>query len=194
MSGAATDASVPGSSSSARGAALAPNLDKAEELIRRAAKGGAIYVQTPENTGLMELKPELVLEAAETEERSAPLARLTALARELGIFLHIGSLAVKLDETRVANRSYLIDPEGRVQNLRGVDLLNRRPLDRDFAGEFGLDHQPLTVGLLDGSCQTIAVLQYNLVGDQRCRTQKDEMSATPFFRHLFPPKNGSQKS
>ena len=96
------------------GRSVTPNLDKAEGLIRRAAKGGAIYVQTPENTGLMELKPELVLAAAETEERSAPLARLRALARELGIFLHIGSLAVKLDETRVANRSYVIDPEGRV--------------------------------------------------------------------------------
>jgi predicted amidohydrolase len=96
------------------GRSVKPNLDKAEELIRRAAKGGAIYVQTPENTGLMELKPELVLEAAETEERSAALAHLRALARELGIFLHIGSLAIKLDPSRVANRSYLIDPEGRV--------------------------------------------------------------------------------
>ncbi|MGH6748091.1 MAG: carbon-nitrogen hydrolase family protein [Methyloceanibacter sp.] len=96
------------------GRSVRPNLDKAEELIRRAAEGGAIYVQTPENTGLMELKPELVLEAAETEESSASLARLRALARELGIFLHIGSLAIKLDETRVANRSYVIDPEGTV--------------------------------------------------------------------------------
>ena len=33
----------------------------AETLIRRAAQGGAAYVQTPENTALMELKPELVL-------------------------------------------------------------------------------------------------------------------------------------
>ena len=96
------------------GRSVTANLDKAEGLIRRAAKGGAIYVQTPENTGLMELSPTLVVEAAETEERSTPLARLRALARELGIFLHIGSLAIKLDETRVANRSYVIDPEGRV--------------------------------------------------------------------------------
>jgi predicted amidohydrolase len=96
------------------GRSVAPNLDKAQELIRRAAKGGAIYVQTPENTGLMELKPELVLEAAETEERSAALAHLRSLARELGIWLHIGSLAIKLDPSRVANRSYVIDPEGNV--------------------------------------------------------------------------------
>jgi len=96
------------------GRSVTPNLDKAVELIRRAAKGGAVYVQTPENTGLMELSPRLVLEVAETEDRSVPLARLRALAGELGIFLHIGSLAIKLDETRVANRSYVIDPEGRV--------------------------------------------------------------------------------
>jgi predicted amidohydrolase len=96
------------------GRSVKPNLDKAQELIRRAAKGGAIYVQTPENTGLMELKPELVLSAAETEERSAPLAHLRALARELGIFLHIGSLAIKLDQGRVANRSYVISPVGQV--------------------------------------------------------------------------------
>lgn len=96
------------------GRTVAPNLDKAEALVRRAAKGGAQYVQTPENTGIMELKPELMLAAAESEGKSAPLAWARALARELGIWLHIGSIAIKLDQSRVANRSYLLDPKGRV--------------------------------------------------------------------------------
>ena len=96
------------------GRAVAPNLDRAEALIRRAAKGGAQYVQTPENTGIMELKPELVLAAAESEGKSALLAWAKARARDLGIWLHVGSIAIKLDQTRVANRSYLIDPKGRV--------------------------------------------------------------------------------
>jgi len=94
------------------GRAVEPNLDMAEALIRRAAKGGAAYVQTPENTAIMELKPELVIAASEAEGKSVPLARLKALAAELGIFLHIGSLAIKLDQERVANRSYVIDPQG----------------------------------------------------------------------------------
>jgi predicted amidohydrolase len=81
------------------------NLERAEALVRRAARGGAVYVQTPENTAIMELKPELVLRAAQTEDESVALAKLRALAAELGIFLHVGSLAIKLDETRVANRS-----------------------------------------------------------------------------------------
>jgi predicted amidohydrolase len=96
------------------GRSIAANLEQAEVLIRRAGQGGAVYVQTPENTAIMELEPELMLEAAQTEGESVPLARLRALAAELGIFLHIGSLAIKLDPTRVANRSYLIDPEGAI--------------------------------------------------------------------------------
>ncbi len=96
------------------GRSIAENLAKAESLIRRAAKGGAVYVQTPENTGLMELKPELVLAAAETEERSTPLAHFRALAGELGIVLHVGSLAIKLDHARVANRSYVIGLDGAI--------------------------------------------------------------------------------
>ena len=96
------------------GRSVDANLEAAERLIRQAAAGGAVYVQTPENTALMELKPELTLQTAQTEEASAALARFRALARELGIFLHIGSLAIKLDATRVANRSYLIDPKGEV--------------------------------------------------------------------------------
>jgi predicted amidohydrolase len=96
------------------GRSIHANLDQAETLIRRAAQGGARYVQTPENTAVMELEPKLVLAAAEPEAASVPLERLRALAAELGIFLHIGSLAIKLDETRVANRSYVIDPGGEI--------------------------------------------------------------------------------
>lgn len=112
------------------GRSIEPNLDKAEALIRRAAKGGAAYVQTPENTAIMELSPELVLAAAETEGKSAPLVRLKALAAELGIWLHVGSIAIKLDQTRVANRSYLIDPEGRI--VAHYDKLHM--FDVDLAG------------------------------------------------------------
>jgi deaminated glutathione amidase len=112
------------------GRSIEPNLEKAEGLIRRAAKGGASYVQTPENTGIMELKPELVLEAAATEGKSVPLAWARALAAELGIFLHVGSLAIRLDQARVANRSYLIDPAGRI--VARYDKLHM--FDVDLAG------------------------------------------------------------
>lgn len=96
------------------GRAIAPNLDQAEALIRQAAKGGADYVQTPENSALMELEPERVLALVQPEAESVPLSRLRSLAVELGIWLHIGSLGIKIGEGRVANRSYVIDPEGEI--------------------------------------------------------------------------------
>jgi predicted amidohydrolase len=96
------------------GRSVAPNMEMAEALIRRAAKGGAVYVQTPENTAIMELETERLLSELEIEDKAAPLKQLQALAKELGIFLHVGSLGMKLSSGKVANRSYLIAPDGTV--------------------------------------------------------------------------------
>ena len=54
-------------------------------------------MQTPENTALMELKPELTLQPPRPRRRARALERLRALARALGIYLHVGSLAIRLD-------------------------------------------------------------------------------------------------
>ena len=72
------------------GRSVAPNMEMAEALIRRAAEGGAVYVQTPENTAIMELETERLLSELEVEEKAAPLKRLQALAKKLGIWLNIG--------------------------------------------------------------------------------------------------------
>ena len=112
------------------GRSVEPNLVQAEGLIRRAAEAGADYVQTPENTSFMELDPERVLALAETEQDSGALAHLRALAKELGIWLHIGSLATKIDAARIANRSYLVGPDGEIAarydklHMFDVDLAN----------------------------------------------------------------------
>jgi predicted amidohydrolase len=107
------------------------NLAAAEQLIREAAKGGATYIQTPENTAIMELEPELLLSAVQGEAESAALHRLRSLAAELGIWLHIGSLGIKLEPQRVANRSYLIAPDGAI--AARYDKLHL--FDVDLAGE-----------------------------------------------------------
>src|SRR5262249_27154900 len=48
------------------------------------------------------------------EEKDQSLAGLRALARELGIFIHIGSLGIKVTPERAANRSFLIDRKGEI--------------------------------------------------------------------------------
>jgi predicted amidohydrolase len=143
------------------GCSMEANLGRAETLVRRAAQGGAVYVQTPENTAIMELKPELVLQAAQTEEATVALARLRALAAELGIFLHIGSLAIKLDETRVANRSYLIDPQGGI--AARYDKLHM--FDVDLAG--GESHRESS-HCRPGATAVVADLPFGRLGLSIC--------------------------
>jgi predicted amidohydrolase len=88
------------------------NLAEAMRLIREAAAGGAHYVQTPENTLLMELETAALFEKIDTEEQTEAITAFAALARELGIWLHIGSIAVRVDENTAANRAFLFAPSG----------------------------------------------------------------------------------
>src|SRR3990167_8644514 len=90
------------------------NVACATVLIREAASGGADYVQTPEMTTLMELDRSRLLAAVGPEEAHPALAHFEALARELSLWLHIGSMPVLLSGGKLANRSFLISPEGRV--------------------------------------------------------------------------------
>jgi predicted amidohydrolase len=90
------------------------NCDAAARLIAEAKDGGAEYVLTPEMTNILEVKRERLFAAITSEERDPNLAAFRELARRLGIFLHIGSLAIKLESDRAANRSFLIDRDGQI--------------------------------------------------------------------------------
>jgi predicted amidohydrolase len=90
------------------------NVDAAVRMIGEAKAAGADYVQTPEMTNIMEVKRERLFAAIVEEERDTSLATLRELARKLGIFVHIGSLAVKAGPDRAANRAFLIDPRGEI--------------------------------------------------------------------------------
>lgn len=93
---------------------VARNVRDASDLIRKAASEGADYIQTPEVTTLMELERARLLAEIQPENSNTSLAAFTELARDLKRWLHIGSMAVKLDDDRFANRSYVINPDGRV--------------------------------------------------------------------------------
>lgn len=93
---------------------LASNLDAAEASIREAKAAGADFVLTPENTPVLEPDHERLLAAAPWEDGHPALSRFGALARTLGIWLLLGSTAVKIAQDRLANRSYLFRPDGTV--------------------------------------------------------------------------------
>jgi predicted amidohydrolase len=99
-----------------------PNIRVASDFIRRARDAGADLVLTPENTGLTEPVGKLRRDKAREEGNHPVLTALREVARETGVWLLIGSLAIDLSrepgeaegERRLANRSYLIDPNGAV--------------------------------------------------------------------------------
>ena len=90
------------------------NIDAAAKLVREAKSLGADYVQTPEQTSLMELDRASLFAHLVEEERDPALAAFQELARELEIHLHVGSLAVKVLPEKAANRTFFIDPKGEI--------------------------------------------------------------------------------
>jgi deaminated glutathione amidase len=90
------------------------NTDAAVKLIGEAKSGGADYVLTPEVTNIMESSREKLFATIVAEESDPTLATFRDLARTLGIYVHVGSLAVKIAPEKAANRSFLIDRKGNI--------------------------------------------------------------------------------
>jgi predicted amidohydrolase len=94
---------------------IEPNIAAAATLVRRAADAGARFVMTPEVSDMIEPKRALRLEKARDEASHPMLAAFRELARETGVFLLLGSIVVRDGtEERLANRSFLIAPDGAV--------------------------------------------------------------------------------
>jgi deaminated glutathione amidase len=93
---------------------VAENIRAAAQLIRDAAKGGARFIATPENTTLMAADGGAKLANSFDEAHDPALPVFTDLAKELGVWLLIGSLAIKVSDGKTANRSFLINPAGAV--------------------------------------------------------------------------------
>lgn len=91
---------------------VAQNIEDASALIRQAHADGAEFIATPEMTSLMEMRSKPLFEKAVSEEDDLALKAFCTLAAELGCWLLIGSLAIRLSDTKCANRAYLLAPDG----------------------------------------------------------------------------------
>jgi deaminated glutathione amidase len=93
---------------------LATNLDTVQTMARAAARDGARFVLTPEYTLMMDGSGRVMRERALEADGRPALPGLQALAKELSVWLLVGSLTLKTDADRIANRSYLIAADGSV--------------------------------------------------------------------------------
>lgn len=93
---------------------VAANIADVSGLVSEAAAQGADFVMTPEMTSLLETKSERLFANTFEEKDDPALAALRALAAAEKIWLLIGSLPVKISPQKLANRSFLIAPDGGV--------------------------------------------------------------------------------
>jgi predicted amidohydrolase len=110
------------------------NVAVAERLICEAVAAGATYVLTPEMTTVLDRDRTRLVASVSPEERDPSLVRFRALAKELAIHLHIGSMAIRLEDeagaAAVANRGFMIGPDGTI--LATYDKIHM--FDVDLAG------------------------------------------------------------
>jgi predicted amidohydrolase len=83
--------------------------------VRRARDAGADLIMTPEVSDMIEPKRALRDEKARAEAAHPMLAAFRDLARETGAHLLLGSIIVRTEgDGRLANRSFLIAPDGNI--------------------------------------------------------------------------------
>lgn len=96
--------------------------------IDRAAADGAAMLFTPEMAGLLDRDRVRAARSIVAEDADPVLAAMCEAAARVGIWVHIGSLAIRRDDGRYANRSYVIDGNGAIRarydklHLFDVDL------------------------------------------------------------------------
>ncbi|MER9939518.1 carbon-nitrogen hydrolase family protein [Mesorhizobium sp. M7A.T.Ca.TU.009.01.3.2] len=100
-----------------------------ERLVREAASLGATYIQTPEMTGALIRDRQARAASFTSEDKDIVVATARRLARELGVFLHIGSTAILRADGKLANRALLFGPDGAA--LATYDKIHMFDVDLD---------------------------------------------------------------
>lgn len=83
-------------------------------LVREAAAQGAQLIATPEGTNFLQKDRDKLFGVLKPAEEDAVVQGLSRAAAELKVWLLIGSALVKRQDGLAANRSILLDPQGRI--------------------------------------------------------------------------------
>ena len=106
----------------------AANAERLVGSVREAAAGGAAMLFTPEMSGMLDRDRQRALGKARREEEDQVLVAVRRAAAEAGIWVHLGSLALKGEGDKLVNRGFVIDAQGDIRarydkiHLFDVDL------------------------------------------------------------------------
>lgn len=96
------------------GDGMVANIEDAAAQVVEAAQAGAVLVCLPEYFCFLHAEDRRMVDAARTEAGHPALDRFRVLARERGIWLLLGSMAIRAEGGRIRNRSFLIAADGSV--------------------------------------------------------------------------------
>jgi deaminated glutathione amidase len=137
------------------------SLEQGIKLIRQAASQGADYVQTPEVSNMMQVNRQALFEHLAAEPDDLSLKAYRALAAELKIHLHVGSLALRATPEKAVNRGFLIGPDGAV--IASYDKIHMFDIDLGNGESYreSANYQP-------GETAVIADLPWGRIGLTIC--------------------------
>ena len=98
------------------------------DAIRAAGREGAAMLFTPEMSGLIDRDRSRAAGSIVAEDADIVLAAVRKAAAETGVWVHLGSLAIRRPDGKLANRGFLIDASGAIRarydklHLFDVDL------------------------------------------------------------------------
>ena len=140
---------------------VAANIAETSELVRAAVEAGADFVCLPEYFSCLEQHDQAYVERGFTEADHPALYNLRALAEELGTWILLGSLAIKISNDKVNNRSYVISDSGEIvghyDKIHLFDVALKR-------GEFYRE----SATVVSGDALKLATLPWGLLGLTIC--------------------------
>ena len=109
---------------------VSENVDVFSRMVVQATQNGARYIQSPEMTGLVESSRAALMANIFSEAEDPIVAAAKKLAQQYDVYIHIGSTPILLADGKVANRGFVINPDGTKQchydklHMFDVDLDN----------------------------------------------------------------------
>jgi predicted amidohydrolase len=89
-------------------------LEHVAPMVREAAGQGAQFILTPECTNVLQKDRAKLLPTLVSLEDDPVVRGLRDLARELGVWIDVGSALVRREDGKAANRQAVIDPTGAI--------------------------------------------------------------------------------
>lgn len=140
---------------------LDENLARTSQWAREAADQGAELIALPEYFSGLSTKGPRVHPVAFPEHGHPALAAFSALARETGAWLLLGSLGVEGPDGRIFNRSYVLDDRGEI--VARYDKIHL--FDVDLAGGHSYRESET---IAPGNCAVLAETPWGHIGLTVC--------------------------